>query len=607
MGEHFRLDVDVSALRRAQRQMVRHAETLGEGERVLRRAPDRWKQGWTGDASDFMAGQARELASDTRGFVRRLEAAEGAVKAFADRLDEALDRELPDLNRRWEEAARVHDAAVKAADRQRTRSMDNLPEGTTGQERQQARRETDEIRSSAVSVAWGVHAAAKEKLEGEYDDLVNDLTRAARTMSRRLQESVPLPIKADEAGPFTARGLAQHPMGKLPSDDLLRRLRDQAEKEYGGPAHDLLLELTKPSNDLAEVTEMLERARGLGLHPRQFKETLDQYWFLDAAADAGIDMSTWDPSKGAEFNRETIMKVYRYYGDLYLENSDLQWAGMANMIGPSFAGGFLDLGMVRSWAQAVDRMGASPFGPVTPGAMIDVVATMTDEELKFYETTLLSMQKNIFFDQGRTHQAYNEGGIAAMLELYEAGAIPKDVYDAWVGLDSGDTQRVSDANVEFLRREQEVVIKEDYLRMYNRPLTGQAMTWVMTQIGKPSIPGAKSFAELYPVQVAADTGPINKVRIPGTPITLDNPLVVTVHVDTPFADGNVALFEDRWRLIKEDTLPAYQKLLSEDPDLARSLIAADVPERVEQYRLKNTLDDILEHLRDGWEIDRIEQ
>src|SRR5690606_7574254 len=105
-----------------------HSETLDTSERVLRRAPDGWKQGWTGDASDFMAGQTRELASDTRGFVRHLAAAADAVKAFADLLDEAVDRQLPDLNRRWDEAAQVYDDAVQAADRRRTRSMDDLPE-----------------------------------------------------------------------------------------------------------------------------------------------------------------------------------------------------------------------------------------------------------------------------------------------------------------------------------------------------------------------------------------------------------------------------------------------------------------------------------------------
>jgi hypothetical protein len=34
-------------------------------------------------------------------------------------------------------------------------------------------------------------------------------------------------------------------------------------------------------------------------------------------------------------------------------NPDLQWAGMANMIGPSFAGGFKDMAMMRDLAQQI--------------------------------------------------------------------------------------------------------------------------------------------------------------------------------------------------------------------------------------------------------------
>lgn len=584
--------------------MARHSETLDTGGRVLRRAPDRWKQGWTGDASDFMAGQTRELASDTRGFVRHLEAAADAVKAFADLLDEAVDHQLPDLNRRWDEAARVYDDAVLAADRRRTRSMDGLPEGTTGQQRQQARRETDDIRFTAVSVAHGLHSAAQEKLKGEYDDLVDDLARAARKMSRRLQESVPLPIKAGEAGPFTAKGLAQHPMGTLPSDDLLRRLRDRAEKKYGGPAYDLLLELTTPSNDLTEVTEMLERARGLGLEPHTYRETLEQYWFLEAAASAGIDVTQWEPSKGAAHNAEIIMAVYRYYGDLYLENADLQWAGMANMIGPSFAGGFLDLSMMRDMAKhfAQYPVGRLPFDREAFSAL----AGMTDEDLEFYETTLLGMQRDIFFDQGSAHEAYREGGMTAIKEMYEAGILDRATYESWQGIDSGDPERVQAGNEQLLHREQHDIIEHNYKKMYNHPPTGQVMTWVMTQIGAPSIPGAVSYADIDPWEVAMPTPGPRNIGIPFTPFQTDNPLQGDAVVETPLAAGNVAHFDDRWRLIRDDTLPAYQRLLRDDLDLAQALIGADVKTRVDEYRLAARVDDILVDLATDWEM-RFEQ
>jgi hypothetical protein len=47
-----------------------------------------------------------------------------------------------------------------------------------------------------------------------------------------------------------------------------------------------------------------------------------------------------------EVNRRTIERVYAYYGRLYLRHARLEWAGMANLIGPSFYAGFQDVGFL---------------------------------------------------------------------------------------------------------------------------------------------------------------------------------------------------------------------------------------------------------------------
>lgn len=78
---------------------------------------------------------------------------------------------------------------------------------------------------------------------------------------------------------------------------------------------------------------------------------LDNYWAYEALEQAGIDPDSWDPAKGTGPNAENIEAVYNYYGQLFLNNPDFQWAGMANMIGPSFAGGFHDLKMLRDWVK----------------------------------------------------------------------------------------------------------------------------------------------------------------------------------------------------------------------------------------------------------------
>src|SRR5690606_22689454 len=138
-----------------------------------------------------------------------------------------------------------------------------------------------------------------------------------------------------------------------------------------------------------------------GLDPREYASELQAYW-LDKALDrAGIDPGAWLPQDGAAANGPIIEAVYRYYGELFLAHPELQWAGMANLIGPSFAGGFHDLDSIRQLARTVaERIDQLP--PVArealPPALRDLgrLAAAGDEELGFFVATLLTMQKKIF-------------------------------------------------------------------------------------------------------------------------------------------------------------------------------------------------------------------
>lgn len=361
-----------------------------------------------------------------------------------------------------------------------------------------------------------------------------------------------------------------------------------------------------PTN-LADAQALLDQARALGLPPSAYSALLNQYWTLKAADAAGIDMSRWDPTRGAEYNREIIEAVYRYYGDLYLGNPDLQWAAMANMIGPSFAAGFFDLNLFRDIAEAATSV-QDPLRPVLPDGLEEIV-DLPEEEFRFYETTFLDMQKQIFEDMGPQHQAYADGGMAAIRELEAAGIIEPDVADSWADIDSGDPDRVAEGNTAFLKREQYEIIRDDYDTMRDHDPTGEAMTWLMTQVGEPSIPGAAGFADFRPLHIEVETpGPerigtpdsILGVNVPS--ISVDNPTQVSVDVKTPFADGNIADFDDRWDLIERDTLPAFQEYLAEHPEAARDRIAADVGDQIEKYRIYRRVDDILLQLTE-WDVD----
>lgn len=336
------------------------------------------------------------------------------------------------------------------------------------------------------------------------------------------------------------------------------------------------------------------------LDPRSttYSTFLTDYWQAEALEAAGIDLATWDPSQGTEANAENIRRVYEYYGRLFLDDPDLQWAGMANMIGPSFAGGFFDLDMLRRLSQAVeDGSGGIPDvpGPVDDElrSRLEQLGSLSDEELAYYETTLLGMQQEIFFDQASMHQAYLMGGTAETDRMAAAGLTTESTRLAWHDIASGDPDRVSAGNAELLHREQWEIIADDYDQMRSRPGTGEVVTWGMTLVGSPSIPGAQTYAEEMPLVIDLETpGSIGPVSVPSVDLG---------HLSTPLPDGNVADRYDRWELISRDTLPAYQRLLAEDPERAREIIASDFGQRMDEQRLESQMDDIVRRLVTDWE------
>ncbi|MEW9871224.1 WXG100 family type VII secretion target [Arthrobacter sp. HS15c] len=327
---------------------------------------------------------------------------------------------------------------------------------------------------------------------------------------------------------------------------------------------------------------------------QEYADFLSSYWNNQAMLDMGIDPSSWDTSKGTEHNWETIKKIYDFYGQAYLSNPDLQWAGMANMIGPSFAGGFKDMAMLRDLAQQIADNPASDI-PLPILDQIEQLAGMTDEEIRFYETSMLDMNKEIFLDQGRQHQAYMDGGIEEINRLRDSGAIDAGTAEEWAKIDSGDPDLIREGNTALLYREQNEIIADDYDNMRNHP-GGEAVTYLVTLAGEPSIPGAKSYPEVFPYTFSVESpGPEN---VPFT--NWDNPTQFRTDFTTGFPDGNISNADQRWELIRQDTLPAYQDLLARDPARAEQIIASDFNDRVDQYRPTNNIPGIMDRFVDGF-------
>jgi hypothetical protein len=482
----------------------------------------------------------------------------------------------------------------------------------SGADTAQERSDVDSDRAADVSSARSAREAVFQR---RYEGYLGILDTDATSVSGMLDEG---PTEANVrqmllAGALPALALSLFPGMRLSPADyrtLLANLR-----KYG----ELAQFLTPTCGSSEDLLRQLEAARAMGLQPREYRDLLQTYWVTKAAEKAGIDLCAWDPSRGAEGLRGIIEAVYTYYGQLYLDNPYMQWAGMANLIGPSFAGGFFDLNMLRDLANRIgDKLDQLPYGVGDELGILSQLgslgAHLTANDIRFFETTFLQMQKDIFFDQAMMHEAYLGGGLDAIAELRDAGLFddgdPAQTYTAWEQIDegrrTGNEELITAGNEYLLYREQHDVIDDSYQTMKNHPVTGPAVTYLMGAVGQPSIPGAHTLGHVDPLEVEVTATDAAGVVVPGGGLLGDLidevAPVPRVEVDTPLPDGNIADFETRWNLISQDTLPAYQELLRDHPEQAREIIGSDVHDRIEDQRLSEQWDDITRRLLTDWRV-----
>ena len=140
------------------------------------------------------------------------------------------------------------------------------------------------------------------------------------------------------------------------------------------------------------------------------------------------------------------------------------------------------------------------------------------------------------------HEAYLDGGVPKIEELFHARIIDAATLEAW----RRDRRRPATTT----RRSSTAATACCCSASSSTSLTGstfrcsgatgpmgQAFTYLLTLAGAPSVPGAHSFPEQYPRAFA--------MRLPRAAIS----------VRTPLANGNIAMFANRWKLIDDDTLP----------------------------------------------------
>ena len=605
MSGPFSLELDPEAVEASGRQLAEVGAALELEAAAVVRAGSAIPSGWRGAAADTavleLSGLDREVSASAPHFSH----AQLSLSRLATTYREG-ELSGGDLNRRWEQAEAVCATAVAGAEQRQSAALRVVPTGLPPEDRALLRQDTARAADDATSAAVAAFATAKRLLREEFAQLQEALRRETLRTGAEVAGAtvVPVPDLQLQAAVMTRALGGLFGLG-YPTVD--------ASAFYAGslPLADLLRQLADPPMGRAALEELLDQARTAGLPPTDYGVALRGYWTAEAFEEAGIDPALWRPELGAEANREIIEKVYEYYGRLDLDNPYMHWAGMANLIGPSFAAGFVDLNLVQRSADAYARTGA----PGLPPGM-EEFARMGAADVRWYEQKFLTMQKDIFLDQAVMHEAYENGGLAAIRELVAARQIPPEMATAWEDIDSGrrtgDAAALERGNTALLEREQFEIIANSYDQMRGRPVTGEAMTFMMTLVGGPSIPGAKGYADVFPYTVSQPVPGSERLGTPSSvfgvdvpSVSVDNPAQGTFHVETPLPDGNIADRYQRWNLIEQDTLPAYLRLLREDPEGARALIASPIAPRIEEqhlYAVPRVLEDV-EHVLTDWDVE----
>jgi hypothetical protein len=437
-------------------------------------------------------------------------------------------------------------------------------------------------------------------------EIESDLRPRYRTALRKLDEDalhashlLKNPSDADirrmfADGLLPLEALVLYPAISLTREEAARALALLDPPELGTPLEVLQLRL--------------DLARSLGLDPRDYAQLLQVYWQSKALKEAGINIDDWDITRGAPALGDIIEKVYEYYGELFKKNPNMEWAGLANLVGPSFAAGFLDLGTMREILQKVqDASGHIPDWVDLPYPLsreaAEQLVNLGEDEVEWFEQKFLSMQQQIFLDMGSMHQAYADGGMPAIQEMADAGLFEKttnpyatdDMLDSWRVINDPNStpEELHEAAYKMAYREQHDIIQDDYDDMRNHPGTGELVTKMFSTVGQVSVPGAHTMGEYSPTEFTATL-----VVDPFGP----GKVTTTVEGSTPIPTGNVADWEDRWDYFTNDTLPAYVELLDRPGDLD-DIMDRDMTDRIDEFRIHNRIDDLTEVFREGTEVD----
>ncbi|GAC56915.1 hypothetical protein GOHSU_14_00820 [Gordonia hirsuta DSM 44140 = NBRC 16056] len=336
--------------------------------------------------------------------------------------------------------------------------------------------------------------------------------------------------------------------------------------------------------DVPTLRKLVDEARASGVAPTSYRALLLQYWLASSTKRAGIDLKSWNPRAGVTANRGNLIKSYRYYEDLQLAHRELQWSGMAGMVGADFGGGLADFELatnvfefarLQPIANAIVTETNRTLGPVFVDklpeglrALARVGAVISPADLRKVQADILVMQKNIFTDLMPQHRAYIDGGLPALREMYTAGLMDDQIMRAWEQIASKEPSAVAAGNARLLQREQGEVIKDqwDAVRNYKGDV-GMALTYATTVAGSPSVAGVVPPRSFHPLKVS---GTLADGR--------------TAVLTLPLATWNWSVYPERWEYITEQLLPKYKYLVDHNWASLRAQLSVPYETQFESHR-----------------------
>ena len=351
--------------------------------------------------------------------------------------------------------------------------------------------------------------------------------------------------------------------------------------------------------DVSTLRSAVDGARRDGIPPRRYAALLHQYWLVVATANADIDPAVWDPSRGVMANSRTFTQVYVNYLRLTNAHPDFYWTGLAGLAGGSFASGFFDMSDVGTILSVpgIHQLGSAVADllRMTPPQLTDLLprdirllATegprLTVDDLAWFQTRLMIMQKHIFLDQVPMHEAYVAEGLPAIEEMYEAGVLDENAVQAWRSLSSGTVAGENDALMRMTDREQNQIIADQWdATSQGRGVMGRVMTYVSTVAAKPAVPGVQAPGVFAPTSVSA---------------VIDGR---TVSLRTPLPSFNWADRGPRWTYITGDLVPCYEGMQS-NPGFAHQVLSVPFAGDLAAGRLLSRLPDLLADMAGQWQV-----